>query len=94
MDDTGLQIDSPEHELRRLLKLAGFPNPMVVEPVAGTSWAGRTSMACLPPSEGEGRGKASDEWGRLRFSHRIPEPVQGPVAWGTEDTLGWGDLWC
>ncbi len=35
-DATGLQIDSPEHELRRLLKLGGFPVPAMVERVPCT----------------------------------------------------------
>jgi CRISPR-associated protein Csb2 len=35
-DASGLQIGSPEHDLRRLLKLGGFPAPVTVEPVAGT----------------------------------------------------------
>jgi CRISPR-associated protein Csb2 len=40
-DVLGLQIGSPEHELRRLLLLAGFPEPVSVEPVAGTMLGGR-----------------------------------------------------
>lgn len=34
LDSRGLQIGSPKHELRRLLRLEGFPEPVVVEPVA------------------------------------------------------------
>lgn len=32
VDATGFQIGSPEHELLRLLELAGFPEPEVMEP--------------------------------------------------------------
>ena len=41
VDATGFQIGSPEHELLRLLELAGFPEPLEIEPVAGTRLGGR-----------------------------------------------------
>lgn len=42
-DASGSQIGSPENELRRLLGLAGFPEPVAVEPVPGTTLGGRES---------------------------------------------------
>ncbi len=45
-DESGLQIGSPEHELRRLLRLAGFPEPVAVEPLAGTNLGGREVAWC------------------------------------------------
>jgi hypothetical protein len=41
VDDTGLQIDSPEHELLRLRRLAGFLEPETVESVRCTHMSGR-----------------------------------------------------
>ncbi|MGA9098936.1 MAG: hypothetical protein WB392_08410, partial [Methanotrichaceae archaeon] len=40
VDENGLQIGSPEHELRRLLRLDGFPEPLAVEPLYFTELAG------------------------------------------------------
>jgi hypothetical protein len=40
-DASVLQIGSPEHDLRRLLRLGGFPEPAAMEPVAGTMLDGR-----------------------------------------------------
>lgn len=40
-DVQGLQIGGQEHELRRLRGLAGQPEPLAVEPVAGTILGGR-----------------------------------------------------
>ena len=41
VDATGFQIGSPEHELLRLLLLAGFPEPEAMEPVRCTRVGGR-----------------------------------------------------
>ena len=59
VDATGFQIGSPEHELLRLLELAGFPEPEAVEPVASTR-PGRAggAVAGVPAQKGDGRAKA------------------------------------
>ena len=41
VDATGFQIGSPEHELLRLLLLAGFPEPEAMEPVRCTRVGGQ-----------------------------------------------------
>ncbi|MDM7938847.1 MAG: hypothetical protein QUS07_00700 [Methanothrix sp.] len=72
-DARGLQIGGPEHELRRLLGLAGFPEPLAVETVAGTSLGGRGgTVAGVLVQEGERRGKASGLRSRIRISNRVP----------------------
>ena len=90
-DASGLQIGGPEHELLRLLGLAGFPEPVLVEPVAGTSLGGRevpwASFACRR-SEGGGRRAACGKAGGFRV--RFPEEVQGPVAVGYAAHFGMG----
>jgi CRISPR-associated protein Csb2 len=89
-DASGLQIGSPEHELRRLLGLAGFPEPVTVEPVAGT-WLGDREVPwrdfLCQRSNGEGR-----RAGRAGYGFRIefPEQVQGPVAVGYGAHFGMG----
>jgi CRISPR-associated protein Csb2 len=91
MDASGLQIGSPEHDLRRLLKLGGFPAPAAVEPIAGTKlgelevpWHGfirrRETGEGKPPANGAGYGF------RIEFS----KPVKGPVAVGYGAHFGLG----
>lgn len=90
-DEKGLQIGSPEHELRRLLRLAGFPEPVAVEPVAGTRLGERE----VPWREflrlrenGEGR-RAADGRG-YGFRVEFPVEVKGPVAVGYGAHFGMG----
>jgi CRISPR-associated protein Csb2 len=91
VDDTGLQIGSPEHELRRLLRLAGFPNPVDVEPVAGTRLGGQDIPwhAFLRRRE-KGLGKPAANGAGYGFRIQFPEPVQGPVAVGYGAHFGMG----
>ena len=91
VDATGLQIGSPEHDLLRLLELAGLPAPEAVESVPCTSLGGRetpwTSFACRR-SNGEGRRSAYG----IGYGFRIEfaENVQGPVAVGYASHFGMG----
>jgi len=91
VDATGLQIGSPEHDLLRLLELAGLPAPEAVESVPCTSLGGRetpwASFACRR-SNGEGRRSAYG----IGYGFRIEfaEPVQGPVAVGYASHFGMG----
>jgi len=87
---SGIQIGSPEHELRRLLGLAGFPEPEAVEPVSFTEIAGeradwssfRRARTC-----GDGRRAGSAGYG---FRIQFPAPVRGPVAVGYGAHFGMG----
>lgn len=90
-DATGLQIDSPEHELRRLLRLAGFPNPVAVEPVPCTRLDGQDVPwhAFLRRRE-KGQGKPAANGAGYGFRIEFPEPVQGPVAVGYASHFGMG----
>jgi CRISPR-associated protein Csb2 len=91
VDASGLQIGSPEHELRRLLRLAGFPEPMAVEPVAGTT-LGRREVPwrdfLRQRSGGEGR-RAADGRG-YGFRIEFAEAVRGPMAAGYGAHFGMG----
>ncbi len=103
-DDTGLQIDSPEHELRRLLKLANLPEPLSVEMVAGTALGkgeacerDRPGLAYWNRFARSRSGPGSKEEGRLRakgygFRIQFPQPVQGPLALGYASHFGLGSF--
>ncbi|MFZ2472322.1 MAG: hypothetical protein WAW52_10330 [Methanothrix sp.] len=90
-DARGLQIGNPEHDLLRLLELAGLPAPEAVDSVPCTSLGGRetpwASFACRR-SNGEGRRSAYG----IGYGFRIEfaEPVQGPVAVGYASHFGMG----
>lgn len=91
-DASGLQIGSPEHELRRLLGLAGFPEPVAVEPAGFT----RLSRREVPWQEfqcrrigGKGRRVAYDRGG-YGFRIEFAEAVRGPVAVGYASHFGIG----
>jgi len=90
-DSSGLQIGSPEHELKRLLVLSGFPEAVAVERVASTRLGGREvaweSFQCRR-STGEGRRAAYDRGYGFRIV--FPEAVQGPVAVGYGAHFGMG----
>jgi len=90
-DATGLQIGSPEHELWRLLRLAGFPEPVAVEPVGFTRLGEREvpwRAFLLRRESGEGRRMAKGEGYGFRI--QFPEPVLGPVAVGYGAHFGMG----
>ena len=91
VDATGFQIGSPEHELLRLLELAGFPEPEVVEPVASTHLGGREVrwQEFLRRRETDERRPAANGAG-YGFRIEFAEPVQGPVAVGYASHFGMG----
>ena len=90
LDASGRHIGSPEHELLRLLALAGFPEPVAVEPVSSTKIAGERvgwSSFRRARSTGVGRRAGSAGYGfRIEFA----EPVRGPVAVGYGAHFGMG----
>ena len=86
-DERGLQIGGPEHELRRLLALAGLPEPVAVGPVAGTMLGGREVAWREFLRQRSGGGPAKTGYG---FRIEFPEAVAGPVALGRESHFGMG----
>lgn len=90
LDPAGRQIGSPEHELLRLLGLAGFPEPAAVEPISYTEIAGERvgwSSFRRARNRGDGRRAGSAGYG---FRIEFPAPVQGPVAVGYGAHFGMG----
>ncbi|MCK9564489.1 MAG: type I-U CRISPR-associated protein Csb2 [Methanothrix sp.] len=90
-DASGLQIGSAEHDLRRLLGLAGFPEPDLVEPVAETMLGGRNiSWHAFLRRRETGRGRPAANGAGYGFRIEFPEAVQGPVAVGYASHFGMG----
>ncbi len=90
-DCTGFQIGSPEHELLRLLGLAGFPEPDMMERVDHTRLGEREVPwdAFVRRREGDERRPAANGEG-YGFRIVFPEAVQGPVAVGYGGHFGMG----
>jgi len=90
VDTAGLQIGSPEHEIRRLLKLEHLPEPTLVDPTAytvlgqrQTGWSIFRRLRC----KGDGRRAGNCGYGfRIEFS----QLVQGPIAIGYGAHFGLG----
>lgn len=93
LDETGLQIGSPEHDLRRLLRELdrGYPEPLRVEPTAGTNLGGKqvrwSAFRVQRNDGGEGRRASRVGYG---FRVEFPEPVRGPIAVGYGAHFGLG----
>jgi CRISPR-associated protein Csb2 len=89
-DANGLQIGSPEHELRRLLGLAGLPRLVLVESVHSTDLGGHeTKWLNFKRERIGGAGSKATNMGygfRIEFS----EPVRGPIAVGYGSHFGLG----
>jgi CRISPR-associated protein Csb2 len=89
LDERGLQIGSPEHDLRRLLA-ERFAEPARVAPLAGTVVGGRSTpwhAFRTVRAGGAGRRWTAAGYGfRLEFS----EPVRGPIAVGYGAHFGLG----
>jgi len=94
LDDTGLHIDGPEDELRRLLKLGGFPVPKMLEQVPCTQlgenkvfWSNFQSERNDSP-----HGIKASSQKTCGFRIHFPEPVQGPLAVGKAAHFGMGSF--
>lgn len=97
LDASGLQIGSPEHDLRRLLTELGATRgeawaPLEAVPTAGT-WLGGKAVSWSAfrthGRRGEGRRASAIGHGfRLRFA----EPVRGPIAVGFGAHFGLGSF--
>ncbi len=88
-DDRGLQIGSPEHDLRRLLA-ERFPEPIKVESVPETRFGGRPtrwSSFCTLRKRGGGRRSTAVSYG---FRIEFDKPVHGPIAVGYGAHFGLG----
>ncbi len=90
LDETGLAIGSPEHDLRRLLKQAGFPEPSKIELIPHlTLGAGRIRWLEFQRTRKHGDGVRA---GERSYGFRItfPDSVDGPIALGYGAHFGLG----
>jgi CRISPR-associated protein Csb2 len=89
LDENGLHQGTPEHDLRRLIRLAGKLEPLEIEPIAFT-FLGKHKTRWLEFIRS--RKKGPDEERRLGYGFRIvfPEPIQGPIALGYGSHFGLG----
>jgi CRISPR-associated protein Csb2 len=90
LDERGLHIGSPEHDLRRLLRTASLPEPVSVEPIDSTELGGRlVRWLEFRTQRCRGEGKRSMNRG---FGFRVvfPRAVRGPIAVGYAAHFGMG----
>jgi len=90
LDDRGLQIGSPEHDLRRLLAEVGLPEPTEIEPLPDTALGGHpTRWLEFRTQRTRGGGRRASDWGR-GFRLVFPAPVSGPICLGYGAHFGLG----
>jgi CRISPR-associated protein Csb2 len=90
LDEDGLAIGSPEHDLRRLIHEAGLPPPSSVTQLKIASLAGKPlSWLAFQRSRKLGEGRHAGEMG-YGFQIRFPTDVPGPLAFGYAAHLGLG----
>jgi len=89
-NDKGLQIGSPEHDIYRLLKENGFPEPMRVTTKGLTDLGGhKTRWLEFRKERKKGSGKRGTNLG-YGFKLEFAEEVQGPIALGYGAHFGMG----
>ena len=91
VDERGLQVGSPTHDLLRLLELAGLPAVESLEPTEGVELAGRLVrwLDFYRWRSRRGGGARGDSRG-YGFSVTFKEPVSGPIAVGFGAHFGLG----
>jgi len=91
LDSDGLQIGSPEHEVKRLLKLAGLPEPLAIQAISSTKLAGQeTRWLAFRRERRYGEGKHVVGSVGYGFKIEFPEIVRGPIAIGYGAHFGLG----
>ena len=91
LDASGLQIGSPEHELRRLLELGGFPAPVAADSVSSTMLGeNKVPWSAFQRQRGNGEGRRAANGAGYGFKIEFPETVRGPVAVGYGAHFGMG----
>jgi CRISPR-associated protein Csb2 len=90
LDGRGLAIGSPEHDLRRLLKESGLPEPLRVDSVPYLQLEGRRlHWLQFQRTRRSGIGRRAGERG-YGFRLTFESDVQGPIALGYGAHFGLG----
>jgi CRISPR-associated protein Csb2 len=93
VDENGLQIGGPEHELRRLLRLGGFPDPIAIESVVSIDLAGHeTRWMSFRTERSRGEGRRASRGLGYGFRILFPQKVNGPIALGYGAHFGLGQF--
>ncbi|GEM_PF-2204517 len=92
VDATSFQIGSPEYELLRRLELAGFPEPLEIEPVAGTRLGGCEVRWQEVLRQRDERRPAANGAG-YRLMHRVSGACAGAGGCGVCEPLWDGGIW-
>jgi len=92
LDESGLWIDGPEHQLRRALLQHGSPAPTRVEAIPATPAAGQAlRWLAFARERRSGGGNAVGQVG-YGFEVEFDQPISGPVALGYACHFGLGQF--
>ena len=90
LDEHGLQIGSPEHDLCRLITECGLPRPTkIVEMSTGTLGNKPVCWLAFQRERKHGDGGHASQMG-YGFGLTFPRPVRGPLAFGYASHFGLG----
>jgi CRISPR-associated protein Csb2 len=91
LDENGLPIGSPEHDLRRLLRAEGYPEPEKIEPLPHLALDGGKRLRWLEfqRTRKHGEGAKAGERG-YGFRITFPTEAPGPLALGYGAHFGLG----
>jgi CRISPR-associated protein Csb2 len=90
LDENGLQIGSPEHDLIRLIELEGLSRPISVELLPNIDFGGRkVRWGQFRRERRTGEGRKGEDVG-LGYRVVFPEPVKGPLSVGFGCHFGMG----
>ncbi len=89
-DVRGDEIGSPEHDLRRLLGLAGLPAEIEIEAIEHALLDGKNTPWRSFRTHGAQVHGARGPWPPLGFRLKFAEPVSGPIVVGFGAHLGLG----
>ncbi len=90
VDLDGIQVGSPEHDLRRLLIENGFPGPESITPVMATQLGGKRTRWLEFRAERTRGGGRRVSGGGYGFRIVFPRAVNGPIALGYGAHFGLG----
>lgn len=90
LDERGLEIGGPEHDLRRLLAERGL-EPLSIEQTTDTNLGKATRWLAFQTERSTGGGRRGRQHG-TGFEITFAEPVRGPIALGYGAHLGLGQF--
>ena len=90
LDESGLPIGSAEHDLRRLIREAGLPEPIQITAMKVGQLGGKpVNWLSFQRTRKHGDGRHAGQVGH-GFQILFPQPVRGPLAFGYACHMGLG----